>query len=80
MQKAYTGTIIKNAPAITPILATQIDIDNITEETRFLAVNLTNKILKTRIIVGPTNPNKNFNGTPKSWNYIPNDLSLLYRK
>jgi type II secretory pathway pseudopilin PulG len=80
VQEAYSGTIIEQSSNIKPLLANTVNIDDISDKNRYLASKITNEILNTNITVWTTDSNINFNGTPKSWNYMPDDVSLLYRK
>lgn len=80
LQDAYSGTVVENESNIQPILATPVNIDNVSEEVRYLAAEITSEVLQKEITLWATDPNVNFNGTPKSWNYLPDDLTQLYRE
>jgi prepilin-type N-terminal cleavage/methylation domain-containing protein len=80
MQDAYKWTIIESESVIAPILSEVADIDNITVEVRNIAAIVTSDLLQQNIQPLENDSDINFNGTPKSWNYLPDDLSLIYRK
>jgi hypothetical protein len=46
---------------------------------RNIAAQVTSNILQQDIQPLENNPDTNFNGTPKSWTYLPDDLTLIYR-
>jgi prepilin-type N-terminal cleavage/methylation domain-containing protein len=79
MQNAYKWTIIESESVIAPILSEVANIDNITTEVRNIAAQVTSNILQQDIQPLENNPDTNFNGTPKSWTYLPDDLTLIYR-
>jgi hypothetical protein len=79
MQDAYKWTIIESESAIAPILSEVADIDNISPNIRDIAALVTSNILQQEIQPLENDPDINFNGTPKSWNYLPEDLTLIYR-
>jgi hypothetical protein len=55
-------------------------MNDISEDIRYLAADIGSDILEKEIKLGVLDPNINFNGTTKSWDYLNSDLTQLYRE